>query len=889
MTDRLLETKFHIPARRTGDVPRPRLLEILQAGLSENRKLTLASAPAGYGKTTLITDWIHSLTDDYHLAWLSLDEGDNETTRFLGYWISTFRRMDETLGQDAESMSGMAQILSPTAILDALINELVRLETPMVVVLDDYHVITNPAVHELLDYFIEHQPAHVHLVMTTREDPPLPLARMRTRRLMTEIRAHHLRFTVEEACHFFNQTMRLNLEMESVNTLEERTEGWATGLQLAAMALQNLPNQQDFIQTFRGSHRYILDYLAEEVLRQQEEEIRNFLLQTAVLEKFNAALCNAVTGRSDSQNLLARLEQANLFLIPLDNERIWYRYHHLFAEYLRTGLTKSEQQLLQEKASHWYEENDLVFEAVKYAFLSANLEMAADVIERVLQNVSAWSGGAITTVVGWVDALPVQLLRSRPVLCLHASRAWYLAGRIELSEKYLDQAEQSLRTLQISDLQTGKLLTISAVFRASIAALRGDLHIAIERATYALHQLADEERLARARAGESLALAYELSGDLGKASHTYIQASDLAHSIGLSFMTVISRCEAALVQIVQGRLRLAKQTVQQAMQLAGEKQIPPLGFAWFVLAEIAWEQNELDSTEKYLTDGMKLSRQGLLIDDLRLELLSLARLKKSTGNLAAAMSAIEQADSMCQSFEVPRLVDLSAAHRVRIQLANGMLDRANEWSRQYQDLRHSRQLEYTTEYEDLTLARVHLANGEHQQAPRVLTPLLEQAEVTGRIRTCIEATILLSLSARAQNKTTIALEWLVKALTFAEPEGFLRLFLDEGSLIAELLPKARHAAPRFVDQLLQAFSNQAPDATHKVLHPANNKLINPLSEQELRVLKLIVMGKSNQEIASELVISVGTAKWHVHNILQKLGVSNRPQAIARIRELELDS
>lgn len=885
MTDRLLETKFHIPARRTGDVPRPRLLEILQTGLSEHRKLTLVSAPAGYGKSTLITDWIHSLTSEYRLTWLSLDEADNEINRFVGYWISAFRRIDTTLGQDAENTLGVAQMLSPTAIMDTLINELVRLETPIIVVLDDYHIITNPALHDLLEYFIEHQPAHIHLVMTTREDPPLPLARMRTRRQMTEIRAHHLRFTSEEACHLFNQTMQLNLEMESVNTLEERTEGWAAGLQLAAMALQNLPDQQDFINTFRGSHRYILDYLAEEVLRQQDEEIRNFLFQTAILEKFSAGLCNVVTGRSDSQNLLARLEQANLFLIPLDNERIWYRYHHLFAEYLRTGLTKPAQQLLQEQASHWYEENDMVFEAVKHAFLSENLGMAADVIERVLQNVSAWSGGEITTVVGWLDSLPGHLLRSRPTLSLHASRAWYLAGRIGLSEKYLTLAEQSLRALQTSDLQTGKLLAISAVYRASIAALRGDLHIAIERATYAMHQLEEEERLARARAGEALALAYELSGDLEKASHTYIQASDLAHSIGLSFMTVISRCEAALVQIIQGRLGLAKQTVQQAMQLAGEKQIPPLGFAWFVLAEIAWERNELASAEQYLMDGMKLSRQGVLIDDLRLELLSLARLKKSTGDPVAAITAIEQADSMCESFEIPRLVDLSGAHRVRIQLASGMLDRANKWAKEYQDFRHSHQLEYTTEYEDLTLARVHLANGEHQQALKILTPLLEQAEAAGRIRTCIEATILLALNAHAQNEMTIASDWLLKALALAEPEGFLRLFLDEGVPIAGMLPKVRHGAPRFVDQLVQAFSSQGLGPDQNVLHPANHKLINPLSEQELRVLKLIVMGKSNQEIAGELVISVGTAKWHVHNVLQKLGVNNRPQGIARAREL----
>jgi LuxR family maltose regulon positive regulatory protein len=885
MNYRLLETKFHIPPWHEEGVTRTRILERLHAGLAEFRKLTLVSAPAGYGKTTIIVDWIHSLGGNSRVVWISLDEGDNDLARFLGYWLSAFRRIDESMGQSAQSLLDLPKLPPLQAVMDDLLNDLTALEGQVVLALDDYHTITNPQIHEAVEYFIDHQPTQIHLIITTREDPPLPLARMRARGHMTEIRAYDLRFTPDEANQFFNHSMRLELPAETVSTLEARTEGWAVGLQLAALALQNLPNPHEFIQNFHGTHRYILDYLAEEVLRQQDKEIRDFLFQTAILEKFNAPLCNAVTGRSDSHELLSRLEQANLFIIPLDNERVWYRYHHLFGDYLRTGLTKSEQALLEEKAARWYEENDLVFEAVKHAFLSENLEMTADVIERVIQKASAWSAGEITTLVGWLDALPGQLLQSKPALCLHASRAWYIAGRIGLSEKYLNLAEQSLRESPTSDLDTRTLLAISAERRASLAALRGELHFAIERATYALNQLPEEELYDRARAGAMLGLAYGLKGDLEKASHLLIKASDLAQTAGVSFMTVITRCEAALMQITQGRLHLATQTVQQALQLAGEKQIPPLGFAWYVLAEIAWERNELSSAEQYLMDGIEISKQGVLIDDLRFELMLLAHLKISTGDLATAMAAIEQAHSICQSFEIPRLIMLSSAHYARIQLAAGMLDVANQWAQQYQELRNSHSVEYTREYEDLTLGRVYLANGEHNQALAILAPLFEQAGAAGRIRTCIEAAILLSLVAHAQNKMTLALEWLAKALTLAEPEGFLRLFLEEGSLIAELLPNVRGAAPGFVDQLHQAFSNQTPNAKHKGLHPAMSQLIDPLSEQELRVLNLIVTGKSNQEIAVELVISVGTAKWHVHNILQKLGVSNRPQAIARAREL----
>jgi LuxR family transcriptional regulator, maltose regulon positive regulatory protein len=886
MKFRLLATKFHFPLWRDGCVTRPRLLEHLNSGLAEFRKLTLISAPAGYGKTTLIVNWIHSMGSDSRVAWISLDEGDNELARFLGYWISAFCSVDDSLGQNTQSLLDLPQLPPLETILDELLNDLAGFEGRLVMVLDDFHTIHNQEIHKALEYFIEHQPAQVHLAITTREDPPLPLARMRARGQMTEIRARDLRFTLDEAQHFFTQSMHLELAAEIVDTLETRTEGWAAGLQLAALALQNLPNPQEFVRTFHGTHRYILDYLAEEVLRQQEAEIRNFLFQTAVLEKFNAPLCDAVTGRSDSQNLIAYLEQANLFIIPLDHERIWYRYHHLFADYLRTGLTKTEQALIHEKTTLWYEENDLVFEAVKHVFLSGNLEMAADVIERVIQKVSAWSSGEVATLVGWIDSLPIQLLQSRPALCVHSSRVWYLSGRIMLAEKFLDLADQSICENPTSIPDAENLQAISALYRGSLAVHRGDVQVAIERSTYALEKLPEGELYARARAAETLGLAYEVSGELEKAFHPLIQASDIAHSIGVLFMTVISRCEAALVQIAQGRLQLASETCQQAIQLAGDKQIPPLGFAWFVLAEIAWERNDLSSTEQYLIDGLKKSRQGGLTEEVHI-LMSLARLKRSTGNLAAALTAIEQAHSIVQNYGIPRLVMLSNAHRVRIQLANGRLDAVNQWVKQYQELRRSHPVEYARDYEDLTLARVYLANGDHEQAMEILSPLLQQAESAGRNRTCIESTILLSLAANAQTRTSTAIEWLEKALTLAEPEGFLRLFLDEGSVMAGLLPKVRHTTPVFVEQLLKAFPEPIQDTKINALLPANSRLAEPLSEQELRVIKLIIMGKSNQEIAEELFISVGTAKWHVHNILQKLDVSNRSQAIARARELGL--
>jgi len=885
VNNRLLATKFHIPPWRTNGVPRSRLVNRITTGLVEKRKLTLISAPAGYGKTTVLIDWIHTFGKDLNVVWISLDEGDNDPLRFLDYFISAFRFIGESIGQSAQILSSLPQHPPLQVILDELLNDLATLESQVVLVLDDYHTISNPHIHEALEYFIEHQPTQLHLAIITREDPPLPLPRMRSRGQMTEIRAYDLRFTLDEASVFFNQSMHLDLAVETISKLETRTEGWAVGLQLAALALQNLPNPYEFIQTFHGTHRYVLDYLAEEVLRQQNEEIRNFLFQTAVLEKFNASLCNAITGRSDSHDLLLQIEQINLFIIPLDNERIWYRYHHLFADFLKTGLTKIEQAQLLVKASQWYEENDLVIEAVKHSFLSKNIEMTANVIERVIQKASAWSGGEITTLVGWLDALPSQLFESKPALCLHASRAWYIAGRINLSEKSLDLADQFLKECSTSDLQTKTLLGIAAERRAALAIIHGDLTFAIERANYALDQLPEKNLYDRARAIAMIGLAYGLKGDLEQASRFLIKASDLSHTVGVSYTIMATRCEAALMQITQGKLHLATQTIQKATQLAGEKQIPTFGFKWYVLAEIALEQNDLASAEKLLMDGINISKQGVLIDDLRLELMTFAHLKKSTGDFTAALSAIEQAHSICQSLEIPRFVTLSNAHRVRIQLANGMTELANKWAQEYQDLRNSHPVEYTREYEDITLARVFFVNGDNDKALELLTPLYEQAKVEGRFRTCIEVAILLSLINVAKVKTDLAIQWLSNAVKLAEPEGFLRLFLNEGTFISELLPKVRQAAPRFVDKLLQAFSLQ--NTNQKTIFPANDKLISPLSEQELRVLKLIVLGKSNQEIAEELFISIGTAKWHVHNILQKLGVNNRPQAIALAREMDI--
>lgn len=882
MPDQFLETKFHLPPLRPGSVSRFRLLDVLQTGLADKCKLTLVSAPAGYGKTTLVVEWIQSLMADQAIrtAWLSLGNADNDLVRFLGYWIATFNRANDMVNENASNLLEISQIPQAYTIMDELINALADLEHQIVLVLDDYHVITNPQIHEALEYFIDHQPAHVHLVIITREDPPLPLAQMRARGRMTEIRAYELRFTHQETLQFFTQTMHLDVADGIARSLGARTEGWAVGLQLAALALKNIPDPQKFVDTFRGSHRYVLDYLADQVIRQQGPEIRRFLVQTSILERFCAAACKAITGFSNSQSILDQLEQTNMFIIPLDHERIWYRYHHLFADYLRTELTKAEQSDLDKKAARWHEEHHLVFEAVRYALASGDHEFAADVIERVVQKETTWSAGNVNTLTGWLESIPAAALQARPLLSLHASRILYLTARFEWAEKLLSQAEQSLREQSVSRPETERFLALTALFRGAIAAMYGDVQHAIEQITRAQAHLSKKDPLAYARAAYSLGLAYDLSGETESAVREYLRSSDLAQSIDVLFLAINARCAAAQAQISQGELRLAAQTCHQALQMADEQQIAPLGLPRSILGAIAYEQDDLRAAEKYLLEGIERSQQGGLQDDLISGFVFLARLKYAQGDPSAAFAALEQANAIVQAYHIPRLSTLGAAYLARLQLATGQTGAATQWAKQYQSARQA-PVEYLREFEDLTLVRILLAKGEIKAVPPILDTLLEQAQAAGRVRTCIEAMTLQALFHQSSNNVPAAVEGLSQALNLAAAKGFVRVFLESASLF-ELLPQARPAAPELVDALL---SKRGAESESQPLPLA--QLPDPLTEQELRVLDLIVAGKSNREIAEELVITVGTAKWHVHNVLQKLGVNNRPKAIARARELGL--
>lgn len=874
----MLSTKFHIPHWPAAAVHRPHLMSKLSSGLEEHHKLTLVSAPAGYGKTTLIAGWLHVLKDSrVQAAWLSLDAAENDLTRFFTYWLAGFQRVNPFLNTRLQGLMNLPQFPAANVLLDELINILAVHDTPVLLTLDDYHVITNSQIHDALAYFIDNQPAGVHLVITTREDPPLPLARLRARGQMTEIRAHDLRFSPEESRQFFNQSQNQVLTEKTLQALDERTEGWAAGLQLAALALEHQTNPAAFVDTFRGSHRYVLDYLAEEVIRQQAEEVKQFLVQTSILTRFNREVCEALTGHPNAQSIIAFLEQANLFIVPLDDERVWYRYHHLFSDYLRLLLTQAQQSQLYKKASLWHESQKLLVEAVHYALASNDQEFAADVIQRALSINTTWSLGNITLLSAWLDALPRQALESRPQLSLDASRILFTLGRFELAEKCIEQAEYSINKMPVTP-ENEQLPALAALYRGSIAAVRGNFYKAIEYIKFAQAHLSPENHLAQARAFYSLGQANFGIGQTERASQNYLQSSDEAKKAGVLYLVVHARCAAARMQIAQGRLSQAEQTCRQAIDHGGSAQLPLSGLAWTLLGSIALERNNLAMAEQYLTDGIKLSRQGNLMDDLTWGLIFMGRLRAVQGDSVGALTAAQEVDSIVRAYGVPRMSLLASAYLARIQHDTGQTQAAALWATQYQTTRQ----ELSIEYAELTLAHILLELGQLQTLPAILEPLLESADQAGRIQSSIEILLLMGLFHHANGDLASGLDYLGKSLALAAPEGYTRVFLNEFDSLSNLLPRVRGAAPDLVKTLLGTSS--AGNDTR--LSPMA-LLPDPLSEQEIRVLDLIVAGKSNQEIARELFISVGTAKWHVHNVFQKLGVNNRPQAIARAREIGL--
>ncbi len=902
MSTPILTTKLYIPLPRHKTVLRPRLLEQLNEGL--HHKLILISAPAGFGKTTLVSEWLASCQQP--CAWLSLDEADNDLNRFLTYLVVALQTIDINLGKDLLDVlqSPQSQSTSTEILLTELANEISTVPNNFILVLDDYHMIDSEPVDHALTYLLDHLPLQMHLVITTREDPSLPLPRYRVQGLLTEVRAADLRFTPEEASAFLNQLMNLNLSMENIAALEIRTEGWIAGLQLAALSLQGREDIASFIQAFTGSHRFVLDYLVEEVLQHRSEHIRSFLLQTAILDQFCAALCNAVTGREDGKEMLETLERSNLFVVPLDDKRQWYRYHHLFADVLQAHLLEAQPELvssLHQRASAWFEQNDLRSDAILHALAAKDFEYAADLIE--LARPAMDLGYQSSLWLSWVKVLPDVMIRIRPVLSVGYGWALLDVGELETSEARLQDAERLLndpndKMVVVDNEQFCSLPASIATGRAYRSLALGNVAGTVKYARQALELTPEADHIRYLQATSLLGLAEYTSGDLEAAERSLSEfclnlqkTGEIPTLLGISFLL-------ADIRVVLGRLKDAESIYQQSLRHTvspGESTYIGSADLYRGLGELYIELDDLEAASKHLLTSQKLGEQTQSTDFHHRLCVSIARLKETQGDLDGALALLDEAERGYVRSPLP-IVRPIAAMRVRIWLKQGKLADAKRWEGEH-GLSADDELSFLREFEYITLARVLIATGKNDlesgsldAAIRLLGRLLQVAETGGRMGSVIQILLLQALAYQAQDNLPRAFASLERAMSLAKPEGYIRIFVDEGepmrSLIEKLSRNRDHPQRGYADKLLAAIA-QPVDVEKSVNISKKTDMLDPLSERELDVLKLLRSELTGPEIAKQLIVSLNTFRTHTKNIFTKLGVNNRRAAVSRAEELDL--
>ncbi len=898
MPTSILATKLYIPPSKPHFVRRPHLIEQLNAGLYY-RKLTLISAAAGFGKTTLVTEWVNQKIESkkqkaekeihpsaiillpFKVAWLSLDEGDNDPIRFLTYLIAALQTLDQSemkVGKELLRLLQSPQPPSVKAILTELINEITTVEDKIIFVLDDYHVIDNQAVDEALAFFLEHLPPQMHLVVATREDPPLPLPRYRVQGQMTELRANELRFSTVEAATFLNQMMNLNLTAEDINALETRTEGWIAGLQLAALSMQGREDMANFIQTFTGSHHFVLDYLLEEVLHQQPENIQAFLLRTSILDRMCASLCDAVDQDPSisGQEALSYLEQANLFIVPLDNERRWYRYHHLFSDLLRQRLQQSQSsgenvKQYHIRASQWYEDNRLELEAFHHATAANDIERAQRLIAG--DGMPLHRRGATAAILNWLASLPKSVMDERPSLWATYAAMTLVTGQTEGVEEKLNAAEAGLQDAELDD-EISNLIGQIAAARATLALTQYQVETIMIQAKRALVQLHPTNLPFRATANWALGVANMLQGERATAKQAFTEALAIGQSYGDVFHTTLAMSGLGEIQEIENELHQAAETYQDTLRLFGEQPLPNASEVHLGLARVFYQWNDLVNAEHHIQQSLKLARQyDKAIDRIVVGQVFFARLKLALGDVDSAAALLAAANQMVrQNHFMHRIPEVTAA-RVRMLLYQGDVETAVT-------LAQTHNLPYSQ-------ARAYLAQGDPAPALKLLEPLHQQAEARQWQDEQLKVLILQALAYHAQGEKINAAQRLDDALALAEPHGFIRIFIDEGLPMAKLFEMMKSEGKKqkaYTQKLLEAFdSQQKIHPSSFILHPS----IEPLSERELEVLQLIAKGLTNQEIADKLFLSLHTVKVHARNIYSKLDVKNRTQAVAKGREFSI--
>ena len=945
----ILQTKLYIPHPRPNLVPRARLIAALEAG--RHRKLSLISASAGFGKTTLVSVWLgaapaaadaqqgrvgqndQSATPaasvDQRVAWLALDEGDNDPLRFLAYVVAALQTIAPDWGHGVSALIQSPQPPPSETILTALLNDIAALPGKVILVLDDYHVLDSSAIDQALAFLLEHLPRQMHLVITTREDPNVPLSKLRARDQVTEIRATDLRFTPDEAAHFLNQVMGLTLSAVDIAALESRTEGWIAGLQLAALSLQKRTHVSDFIQAFAGDNHYIVDYLVEEVLQRQPEQIRRFLHQTSILSHLSGPLCDAVADQSASGELLEALERANLFVIPLDDKRQWYRYHHLFADVLHARAMKEypdQMPVWHGRASLWFEAHGQPADAIDHALAAMDFARAANLVELMWPAMHR-SGFHSPELRGWLDALPDECICTRPVLSVGSAWEHLNRGELEDAERCLQVAERWLaggpqttagdkpdapaREMVVMDAEEFRALPAEiASARTYLALAHGDLVGTVTHARQTLDLIPADEYVRRGPAASLLGLAYWTSGDLDAAYTALAHGMAGFQKAGNISFAISGTYGLADIRITQGRLREAVRIYEQALQLAQTQGEPPIqGTAelFLGLGELAHEQGHEELAAQHLQTSQALGeRAGLPNWPLRWCMIQ-AAIHASQGHLDDAHQLLDKAALLYIRSPVPDIRPI-AASKARVWAKQGRLTNALAWAHE-QGLTTDDPLSYLREYEHITLARVLIAQSRQagidaplEQATALLARLLQAADAGARVGSAIEILLLQALAHEAAGETSAARTPLLRALTLAEPEGYVRIFADEGPPMATLLRDVvthtktqEHAQQndvvRYAARLLTVIAPEdRVQPTAPVAQPASGShgaFDAALSDRELDVLKLLRTELTGPEIARELVISLNTMRTHSKNIYSKLAVTNRRAAVRRGEELGL--
>jgi LuxR family maltose regulon positive regulatory protein len=898
MAGPLLETKIRAPRQRRAVVPRPRLVERLDRGLEA--ALTLVSAPPGFGKTTLLTEWLAGVpAGGRRVAWLSLDQRDNDPVSFWTYVVAALQTAVPGVGAGALAL--LRSSAAPVdAVLATLINDLAAEPGDVVLVLDDHHVIESRDVRDGIAFLVENLPPQLHLVLAGRADPALPLARLRARGELVEVRAADLRFTAEEAAAYLTEAMGLALTARDVAALEERTEGWIAALQLAALSMQGRPDAASFITGFAGDDRYVVDYLAEEVLQRQPDDVATFLLQTSVLTRLTGPLCDAVTGGDGGAAMLETLDRGNLFLVPLDERRRWYRYHHLFADVLRARLLDEQPAavpVLHRRASDWFERHGDRSEAVHHALAAGDSGRAADLVELAIPALR--QGRHEATLRSWLEALPDEVVRARPVLSVGYAGSLMVRGELEGVEARLRDAERWLDVpagpadpaggMVVVD-QEGfrRLPTAIAMYRAGQALVGGDPAGTMAQARRALDLARPDDAVGRGAAAALLALAYWTRGDLVTAEHWYTGAIADLDRAGHSSDVLGCALALADIQAAQGRLGDAARTLEEGLQRARRSEPPLRGAAdmHVGLSELHRERNDLDAALEHLLAARELGEHAGLPQNRYRWRVAMAGLRQADGDLDGAVGLLDEAERHYVGDYSPQVRPVAAV-RARVWVAQGALEKALAWARD-QGPAADDEPSYVREYEHLTLVRVLLAQDRTDRseqvgaaATRLLDRLLAAAEQGGRTGSVVEVLVLQALAARARGDLPAALAVLGRALALAEPEGFVRVFLDEGAPLTALL---RAAGGQGADAARARRLLAAPDGT-ALRAPAGGT--EPLSARERDVLRLLGSDLDGPAIARELFVSLNTVRTHTKAIYAKLGVNNRRAAVRRAAELGL--